>query len=263
MVTDDEAIHEQVLREVLRAASEMDMRSPPPLMGQRIHRLIRQLTGDSDPYRRHKERFNRLALQLYPELTDRVQQSPAPFETAVRLAIAGNIIDFGVNGRLTASQLHDAIDHSLHAPLSSPAVAALREAAQQAEQIVYLADNAGEIVFDRLLIEQMPLEKITLVVRGMPVINDATLLDAQVTGITDLIEVVDNGSDAPGTVLETCSETFRRRFEDADMIIAKGQGNYETLSDVGRDIFFVLKAKCPVIATHLGCEVGSLIVRRR
>jgi len=98
-------------------------------------------------------------------------------------------------------------------------------------------------------------------VKGSPVINDACLADAQTTGIADLVEVIDNGSDAPGTILDECSEEFKRRFENADLIIAKGQGNYETLSDVKKDIFFMLKAKCPVIAHHIGCEVGSLVFR--
>ena len=99
-------------------------------------------------------------------------------------------------------------------------------------------------------------------VRGAPVINDATLTDARTAGITDLVTVVDNGSDAPGTLLSECSEAFRRRFGKADLIIAKGQGNYEALSETGKDIFFLLKAKCPVIADHLACPVGSLVVHR-
>ncbi len=137
-----------------------------------------------------------------------------------------------------------------------------RKAISMAKSILYLADNTGEIVFDRLLIEQMPLKKITLVVKGSPIINDACLVDAQVTGVADLVEVIDNGSDAPGTILAECSEDFKQRFEKADLIIAKGQGNYETLSDVKKDIFFVLKAKCSVIAKHIGCEVGNLVFLR-
>jgi len=94
------------------------------------------------------------------------------------------------------------------------------------------------------------------------VINDATIKDAKTAGLTDIVEVIDNGSDAPGTILESCSEAFRDRFEDADLIIAKGQGNYETLSDLDKNIFFLLKAKCPVIAGDLGCEVGEMILQQ-
>jgi hypothetical protein len=258
LTTDDETIHEQVLRKVLRAASEMNLRKSPPLMAQHIHSLIRQMTGDNDPYRDIKDRFNYFALELYPELKERIERSREPLDTAIRLAIAGNIIDSGVNHHINETQVHNAIEHALTAPLAGDPEQ-FREAVSEAKDILYLADNAGEIVFDRLLIEQMPLEKITLVVKGSPVINDACLADARTTGIADLVEVIDNGSDAPGTILAACSEEFKQRFESADLIIAKGQGNYETLSDVKKNIFFVLKAKCPVIAHHIGCEVGSLV----
>jgi len=261
--TNDEALHEQVLRKVLLAASEMDLRTSPPVMGQRIHRLIRSLTGQDDPYREAKDRFNKLALQWYGQLKARVDNASDPLETAVRLAIAGNTIDLGVNIGLDESCLREAIEHALSAELVG-CVETFRQRVASAQDILYLADNAGEIVFDRFLIEQMPVKKITLVVKGHPVINDATMTDAQTAGITELVEVIDNGSDAPGTILEECSEEFQRRFEGADLVIAKGQGNYETLSDVEKGalpIFFVLKVKCPVIARHLGCRVGSLILQ--
>jgi len=263
LVTDDETVHEQVLREVLREVGEMDFHSSPPVMGQHMHRLIRRLVADDDPYRNIKDHFNRLALALYPELEKRVEGSRDPLETAVRVAIAGNIIDFGSNCDLEDSRVEEAIESSLVAPLSKSAVDDLRESAGRATSILYLGDNAGEIVFDRLLIEQLPRQKVTYVVRGSPVINDATMSDALATGMTDLVEVIDNGSDAPGTILETCSVAFRRRFEAADLVIAKGQGNYETLSEADKSIFYLLKVKCPVIARHIGCDVDSLAVLRR
>jgi uncharacterized protein with ATP-grasp and redox domains len=141
-------------------------------------------------------------------------------------------------------------------------VEAFRNAVSQAERILYLTDNAGEIVLDRLLIEQLPTEQVTVAVKGAPVINDATMEDALLAGLPRIVEVIDNGSDAPGTILEACSQAFRERFEDADLIVSKGQGNYETLSDSDKNIFFILKAKCPVIAKDLGCEVGAMILRR-
>lgn len=263
LVTDDETVHEQVLREVLREVGEMDFHNSPPVMGQHMHRLIRRLVADDDPYRNIKDHFNRLALALYPELEKRIEGSRDPLETAVRVAIAGNIIDFGSNSDLEDSRVEEAIESSLVAPLSKSAVEDLRESAGRATSILYLGDNAGEIVFDRLLIEQLPRQKVTYVVRGSPVINDATMSDALATGMTDLVEVIDNGSDAPGTILETCSVAFRRRFEAADLVIAKGQGNYETLSEADKSIFYLLKVKCPVIARHIGCDVDSLAVLRR
>jgi len=261
MMTPDEAVHERLLREVLHVLGEMDMRQSPPAMAQRIHRVIRKLTGQSDPYRAIKDRFNRLALDIYPRLKARVERSANPMETAIRLAIAGNVIDLGVNNHLGDEEIHEAIDHALDAPFDAD-LAAFGEAASRANKILCLADNAGEIVLDRLLIEQLPPGKVTVAVRGSPIINDATMKDAEAAGLTELVEVIDNGSDAPGTILEDCSEEFRRRFDEADLVIAKGQGNYETLSDVNKDIFFILKAKCPVIAGDLGCRVGSLVLRR-
>jgi len=261
LVTHEEALHEQLLREVLRAASEMDLRQSPPAMGQRIHRLIRDLTGQSDPYREMKDRSTRLALALYPKLRAQVHASSRPLEKALRLAIAGNVIDMGVNAHFDESDVHEAIEDALVASLDGD-VRVFVETLSRAQRILYLADNAGEIVFDRLLLEQMPVEKVTVAVRGFPVINDVTIADTQAAGIPGLVEVIDNGSDAPGTILDDCSAEFRRRFNQADLVIAKGQGNYETLDDVPKDIFFVLKAKCPVVARDLGCHVGSLVLRR-
>lgn len=261
LVTDDENIHEQVLRNVLHVAGKMDLRQSPAAMGQYIHQHIRRLTGVNDPYREIKDRFNQLAMRLFPDLKARIQNSSAPFETAIRLAIAGNIIDFGVNSRLNESDVLKTIEHALIAPLNGN-VEEFSVAVRDAGNILYLADNAGEIVFDRLLLEQLPSEKITMVVKGSPVINDSTMIDAETTGITKIVDVIDNGSDAPGTILGTCSETFQKRFAAADLVIAKGQGNYETLNDVEKEIFFVLKVKCSVIAKHIGCPVGGLVLLR-
>ncbi len=263
--TDDRAIHEQVLRHVLRALSETDLCRSPPEMGQQIHRLIRHLTGCTDPYRDAKTHFNRMALALYPRLERCVAQSENPLDTAARLAIAGNVIDLGVSSHVAESYVCEEIERALRVPLTGD-VGDLSDAIKTAGRILYLADNAGEIVFDRLLLEQIldqiPNERLAVAVRGGPVLNDATMVDAQEAGLPGLVDVIDNGSDAPGTILAECSSSFRHRFEEADLIIAKGQGNYETLSDAGKDIIFLLKAKCQVIARDLGCAVDSFVLRR-
>jgi len=260
MTTDDTRLHEKVLREALSMASEMDINQSPPAMAQKIHQFIRKMTGISDPYLDVKNRFNKLALQMYPDLRMRIDTSIDPMETAVRLAIAGNIIDFGVNSAVESSQVERTIAESLTDPFDRESLEVFKHAISRAEKILYLGDNAGEIVFDRLLIEQLPCEKITFVVKGGPILNDAVMEDAQIVGLTDVVDVIDNGSDAPGTILENCSETFRRRFDQSDLIIAKGQGNYETLSDVDKNIFFLVMPKCSVLARHLGREIGSLVL---
>ncbi len=266
-VTDDTAIHEQVLRRVLRAVAEMELNDPPPAMAVRIQRLIRELTGNDDPYRQVKDEFNRHAMKMIEELRPSVRKSSDPLETAVRLAIAGNIIDFGPASQIKRSDVDVVIRRSLSASLPDGAIERLRRAVDRAGRILYLADNAGEIAFDRLLIENLPREKITVAVKGSPIINDALLSDAEAVGLCDLVEVIDNGSDAPGTMLQTCSEDFCNRFRSADLIIAKGQANYETLSDVevevDAEIFFLLLAKCPVIAQDSGWKVGDLVVDNR
>ncbi len=262
LMTSDESIHEQVIRNILRLAADLDMSQSPPVLSQQIHRLIREIIGMGDPYYKIKKQFNELTLKLYSELRKLIIGSEDPLATAVRLAIAGNIIDFGVISPLEELNLETTISESLAAEFHSAQLESFQDSVTKAEEILYLCDNAGEIVFDRLLIEQLPYEKVTVVVKGRPVINDATMEDTEIAGLTQIVEVIDNGSDAPGTILENCSDYFRDRFAHADLVIAKGQGNYETLSEVNKNIFFILKAKCPVIARDLGCEVGEMILRK-
>ena len=259
--TSDEEIHEQVLRGVLRETSEMDLRESPPLMAQQIHRMIRKLSGNDDPYKKLKDHFNQFALGLYPKLKKKIKHFANPLTAAVRIAIAGNIIDFGPNHKVDRSFVYETIEQSLSEKVFGN-IDEMLNTIGLAENVLYLGDNAGEIVFDRLLIEQRSFNTVTFVVRGGPVVNDATINDAEYVGMTSLVEVIDNGSDAPGTIIEDCSKEFRRRFSGADLIIAKGQGNYEALNDVQKDIFFMLKAKCPVIARDIGCKVGNLVIAR-
>jgi len=261
-VTDDEQIHEQVVRKILRQASCMDMDRSIPATAREIHRFVRELVGQSDPYRQAKDWSNDLALKLYPELKRLIAKSKDPLETAVRLAIAGNVIDFGAYNSVEATDIEKAIDGCLTSDLDKTQLEYFHNAVSETTDILFLADNAGEIVFDRLLIEQLGPQKVTLAVKGGPILNDATVEDARAAGLVDLVEVIDTGDDAPGTILDTSSTVFQCYFMAADLIIAKGQGNYETLSDANKNIFFILKAKCPVIAQHLGCEVDQMILRR-
>lgn len=259
LVTDDEQIHEQILREVLEATARMDLEQSPPVMAQTIHRRLRELRGKTDPYRAAKACFNRLALDLLPKYRPHLKQADDPLEVAVRLAIAGNIIDLGVKTMLDEQEVLDSVETCLTDPLIGN-VSDLAEAIARAQKILYLTDNAGEIVFDRLLVEQLPCDRVIAAVRGAPVINDATMADAEVAGLTEIVRVIDNGSDAPGTVLDDCSATFRKHFEEADLIISKGQGNYETLGESTRPIHFLLRVKCPMVARDTGCPVGRMVL---
>lgn len=258
--TDDVGVHEAIVRSALGIIASMDFGQPPAAMAQIIHRRIRQATGNADPYAQEKRRLNDLALGLYPALARRIQIAADPMELAVRLAIAGNIMDLAVKNRLDEDEMLASIDESLQSSFDGP-VAEFTRAVEGAQDILYLADNAGEIVLDRLLLERMPCERVTVAVRGRPVINDATREDAEYVGLANVARIIDNGSDAPGTILADCSVGFRRHFEQADVVISKGQGNYETLASCVRPIWFLLRVKCPIIARDLQCAVGTAVLR--
>jgi damage-control phosphatase, subfamily I len=262
MASDDPVIHERVMRQVLQEMSTMDFVHSPVDMAMKIHRTLRQLSGNPDPYRGIKERSNEQMISLYPQFLAEVKSAADPLEMAIRLAIAGNIIDFGVQQNLDDETVVRVLQQATTIPLNRQVIEAFRQGVEQAETILYLGDNAGEIVCDRLLIEQLPGQKVTYVVRGNPVLNDGTMADAELVGMSEIVAVMDNGSDAPGTILAECSEAFRDRFDAADLIVAKGQGNYESLSDTHKTIFFLLRAKCPVIARDLSCPVGVQVFQQ-
>jgi len=261
MATDDERMVAGIIKQVLHETAGFSLDLTPPHMGQRIHRIIRQVTGHPDPYREIKDRQNRLGADWYPLLKEKAEQAPDPRDFALRLAVAGNVIDLGPPGN-RPDQPPEAMEReALSRPLAIDHRAAFWQAVERAGRILYLANNAGEIFLDRLLVEYLPRDRITVAVRGGPAINDVTLEDLNGTGFGEVAEVIENGSDAPGTILEDCSEAFWERYHAADVIISKGQGNYETLSRAGRHIFFLLRVKCPVLARDMGCEVGEPVVK--
>ncbi|MFC1761956.1 DUF89 domain-containing protein [Planctomycetota bacterium] len=260
MSTDDQTLHEDVMRKVLYYACTLDLKQCPPWICYQILRYVEQLTGKLDPYREKKDHVNRAVLRMVEGLQQRITLSSDPLETAVRLAIAGNVIDFGVYRDISVCDIERSIDHCLSATLVREALLDFRKAIESATDILYLADNTGEIVLDRLLIETMNHPRVTLVVRGGPILNDATRADAEAVGLTRWVNVIDNGSRVPGTVLEDCSPAFRECFQAADLVIAKGQGNYESLDDSDKRIYFLLKAKCAFVADGLGCAVGDMVL---
>jgi len=254
----NEQQQKMVLDQVLDLLRQIDPSSTPPEIGDQVHRIVRQKVGDGDPYRGVKEASTREALALYPQLKVLLSEADDPLDKAIRLSIAGNNIDFGPAREY---DLWEVVKRVLDQPFAIYDRGAFREVLARSDQVLYLADNAGETVFDRLLIEVLDLP-VVYAVKGGPVLNDSTMEDALAAGINLVAEIVSTGSDSPGTIFDRCSEGFRRLYEEAELIIAKGQANYETLSDEGAKVFFMLQIKCPVIARDAGVPVGSIVLKQ-
>ena len=230
----------------------------PAELGRDVYRIIEGFTGIRDPFQAIKEEYTRKALALYPLMKEWVRSSEDPLFASVKLSIAGNVIDFGLTHQF---KLEEEIRNVLESDLTVNHFSQLRDVLAAADFILMLGDNAGETVFDRLLIEELA-PPVKYAVRSAPIINDAVLRDAAAAGLDQVAEVFSSGSDAAGTSLTAMSEEFSEIFYSAPLIISKGQGNYECLSGVERPIFYLLKAKCQVIADHLDVPRGSLLLFR-
>ena len=263
MVTDDAGAHRRIMHRVLALLSRADLSSSPTEISSKIYGIIHEVGGTADPYLEIKARFNDLALGMLPGLERRVEEAADPWDAAVRLALAGNIIDFGGGRDVDAGQVRATVEASLVDPIHGMSPADARPHVEEAESILLVGDNAGEIVLDRLLVERIGREKVTYVVRGSPIINDATLQDARAAGLTDMVRVIDTGWDGPGAPPHRCGPAFNEALEAASLVIAKGQGNYETMSGIERPALFLLRAKCPVVADHVGVPQGAMVVTGR
>ena len=257
IATNDEKKIKELLDEAGVILRDIPLESTPPEIGGLIYQKVREITGNFDPYKKIKSESTNEALRLYPSLKNRVQESNHQLLTAIRIAIAGNVIDFGVN---KVFNIEEAIDEILKKDFAICDYDKFKEELIKTDEILYICDNAGECVFDRILIEEMK-KPVMYVVRDMPVINDATYEDAIQAGIDNVATILSSGTDAPGTLLKTCNAEFKRAYRNSDFIISKGQGNYEALSDERRPIFFLLKAKCHVIADDIGVDEGDIVLK--
>jgi uncharacterized protein with ATP-grasp and redox domains len=262
--TDNEEIQRQVVNAVAGIIPELSLGLKPPEIAQRGYRLINRITGNDDPFYQAKIDANHTALSLWPELKQLVERSADRLLMACRLSILANSIDFGpdFNHGGIESIIDEAAASSL--PLKVSDYDRFLSYLNSSRTLLYLGDNAGEIVFDRLLIEEIHRVKkleTHFVVREKPVINDVTMNDALAIGMDSVARVISNGSDAPATILSQCSTAVQRLFRSADIIIAKGQGNYESLEGESGNIFFMLRAKCPLVAGLLGVNVGDCVLK--
>jgi len=261
-ITDDEKLHERVLREVAKKLLESNWDLTPPELAHQIHSIVKRITNENDPYKEVKRESNDLVLKMYPELKEKVNKSRDPLRTAVKLAIAGNIIDFAV---LQEFNLEETVREVLEKKFIIDDYQKLKEKLKDTETLLFFVDNAGEIGLDKLLVETFletkKLKKIDFVVKGGPIINDATLEDAVYMGLDGLPNseflTISNGE--VGTGPARSSQTVKKWIKEHDLVISKGQGNYEGLSE-HNGLFFMLMVKCPIIASDLGVEVGDIIL---
>ncbi|HAE91466.1 MAG TPA: hypothetical protein DCG60_02310 [Tissierella sp.] len=255
--TRDVSVQEEIIKRSLRELGEMDFNETAPEVAFRMHQHAKNITCINDPYKKLKEQYNEIAKKICNRIIEErwLDRTEDPFDMACRLAIAGNIIDFSAGLNLKPSDIVKSVEDSIEHNIFGAGTTALQEAVKNANKIMYIADNSGEIIFDKFLLERLPIEKVTYVVKGGPIVNDATMDDAISTGVVDLVKVIDNGHSAQGTILRDCSSIFKDEFSKTDLVISKGQANFETLSDIkDKNIFYLLRAKCAPVASAIGCK---------
>jgi uncharacterized protein with ATP-grasp and redox domains len=255
--TSNVMMQEEIIKMSLKELGEMDFNETAPEIAFRMHQHAKNITGIHDPYVRLKEQYNEIAKEIYERIVEEkwLDHAGNRFDMACRLAIAGNIIDFSVGLKLEQADIVKSIEDSIKYDIFGAGTTVLQEAVEKSKNIMYIADNSGEIIFDKFLLENLPTDKVTYVVKGGPIVNDATMQDAISTGVVDLVKVIDNGHSAQGTILKDCSSEFKNAFSKADLIISKGQANFETLSDIkDKKIFYLLRAKCTSVASAIGCN---------
>ncbi len=253
-----------ILRRVLEHLAQADWADTPLALGMGVHRIVRELTGVDDPFEQAKARANEAALALYPGLQEQVRNAEDPLHMAVRLALAGNIMDLGAMESYDLTATLDRVA-SLEFAVDDFAELALR--LEEARSLILFADNTGEIVFDRLLLETILAQRaldVAVVVKSGPFINDATMRDVEQVGLAEVANLhvleVSNGDDDEYPAY--ASDEVARWIADNDVVIAKGQANYEALSEYS-GIFYMLMAKCPPVAATIGVEVGDIVVQFR
>ncbi len=250
--TDDPASQRAALSAALGVLSREDLDSTPMELGYAVHSTIARVTGCADPYAQIKRESNRDALAMYDQLTEAVAEAADPLLAAAKIAIAGNIMDFGA---LASFDTAATVATALGSDFAIGDFDDLRQRLAGAQHLLYLADNAGEVLFDRVFIEQMHDVEVTVALKSEPFINDATLADALAVGLDQVAELL---TIRPGA---TSGNGFDQVWAEADIIIAKGQGNYEVFSQAQGPIFFLLIAKCPVIAQAIGVNQGDTILQ--
>jgi len=258
LVTDDEDVQRSALLETAKVVQRADYSRAAAEISW--HALVRvyNLLGCLDPYRDAKLHSNNLMLESIDELRGMIDASDNPLHTAVKMAVAGNIIDMGILGN--TFDVRETVRHALEGGLAIDHFETLKRKLDAARSVLYILDNAGEAVFDRLLIERLAGKQVCCVVRKSPILNDMTRIEAEEVGLAGMCEIIDTGCDVFGVPMDLVSDAFRERFYAADLVISKGQANYETLDLVDRQVFLILMAKCERVADALGVPLRHAVV---
>jgi len=263
LITDQEAEQKRVLDLVMQTLPTLPLEYSPPRIARTVYSIIARETGVENPYREIKIASNRQALAVLPELTRIIERKPNRLRAAASLAISGNLIDFGVQHE--GFKVSEGLNGQFPDHFDFDDFSTFEQQLPETKKLLYIGDNAGEIVADKIFISQMkvayPQLEVGFAVRGAPIINDVTIVDAKQVGMTEVARVINSGSRAPALLEDEMSPEMADWFLHATMIIAKGQGNYESLSQSELPIFFLLQCKCPVVADDLKTPVGSTIFK--
>ncbi|MDR7811390.1 damage-control phosphatase ARMT1 family protein [Lacrimispora sp.] len=254
---------EELLREVFTYLSKMNFDETTPEIIGEIFEMIKRHTNNPDPYKETRNYYNTLFMELLPEFESKIEQAENSFMSAIRYAIVGNIIDFNPIHNTLLEDIYDCFEKMEQLELAIDDSHALMKDISNAGTLLYLGDNCGEICLDKMLLKKIkelnPNVKLLFGVRGKPVVNDSISEDAYSVGIDEYAEVIDNGDGSLGTVLNRTSPAFKEVYKKADVVIAKGQANYECLSEENKNIYFLLMTKCDVIAKDIGVEEKKMI----
>ena len=259
----DTALREKIREDVLTMAKDFDFAESPPEVARKVYEHLAVLAGKKDLYDEVKRHSSEKAKAFIPFLREQIAKAEAPFLTAIKVAVAGNVIDLAAE---VTFDLDTEIDKLFHTHFAHDDVDALRQKLSGAETLLYIGDNAGEHLFDALAIEAIstlyPQLHITYLTRGKPIINDITFDEAKADGLAQVADLVDSGVDTPGFVYGRASDEARKLFDESDVVLTKGMGNYECLSPAPRgDLVYLLKVKCNVVSRSIGAEMGSIICK--
>jgi len=256
--TTDIEIQIRTIREVLQILAEVDDDLSPSEITGKTNRVIKKNTGVVDLYEKKKRASHNLALKYLEDLRNLLKEGKDSLDQGVKISAAGNIIDIIHVGDY---DLWEEVERTVNQELVGGGLEAFRKALQSAPYLLYLADNVGETIFDRVFIESLDIPVI-YAVKGEPILNDATLADALAAGIDKVAQVVETGTWSPGTVLHQASEDFQQLFARSELVLSKGQANYETMDEEGDKVFFLLRIKCPVLGRQIDAPRGSLVLKQ-